>query len=123
MPLLRTLVLSLALAPLALAACTDNNGGDEAGPDVDCAAEAAPKYSEMAEIWAQCTICHSSMLSGADRKGAPDGYDYDTYESAKAEAAEIAEEVDEGKMPLPPGMLTAEQKDQLVRWAACGTPP
>jgi uncharacterized membrane protein len=124
MPLLRTLVFSLALAPLSLAACTDDTGGESAGPEVDCAEKAVPKYSEMQSIWDKCTICHSSTITDpAARMAAPIGFNYDTYDAAKATAMQAANEVEEGEMPRPPApAMTADEKDQLYRWAACGTP-
>jgi uncharacterized membrane protein len=119
----RTLAFSLALA-LSLTACADDGGGAEAGPEIDCAAAPVPKYSEMKSIWDKCTICHSSTLTDpAARMAAPLDYNYDTYEAAKAGATLAAEEVEEGAMPRPPApKLTDDEKDQLYRWAACGTP-
>lgn len=116
---LRTLVFALALAPLSLAAC-----GDDAEPQVDCNAKAVPKYSEMQSVWAKCTLCHSSTLTDpAARMAAPTQYNYDTYEAAKAAADIAVDEVQEGAMPRPPAdKLTDDEKDQLYRWAACGTP-
>lgn len=122
---LRSLVLILALAPLSFTACGDDGNGAEAGlPEVDCAAAPVPKYSEMTAIWNKCTVCHSATLTDpAARMAAPAGYNYDTYEAAKAEAEEAMEQVYSGEMPRPPAPdLTADEKDQLYRWASCGTP-
>lgn len=127
----RSLTALFAALPLTLiAAC---GGGDdvsptpEEGPSVDCATVTVPKFSAMT-VWAECTSCHASTLSGADRGGAPAGIDYDVYASA-VEYAELAvEEVYEAKMPYPDGTgsdgnpLSESMKNELYNWALCGTP-
>lgn len=119
----RPLLFVLSLFSLATVSCADDGGGAEAGelPEVDCAAAPVPKFSEMSAVWAKCTSCHSSTLTGPARSGAPVGYDYDVYASAKAEATEAAAEVFAGTMPIGTTMTDAE-KDQLYRRAQCGTP-
>ncbi|WAS92067.1 hypothetical protein [Nannocystis punicea] len=121
---LRTWLFALALAPLATA-CGGDEGKEEAGdvPEIDCAESPAPKFSEMSAVWNKCTTCHSSMLTGASRVNAPVGVDFDTYATAKTHAATAMHEVNEGAMP-PAGLpaLSAEEEDQLYRWASCGTP-
>lgn len=125
MKLPRSLVLVLAVSTPSLVGCGDSGEGEEAGevPEVDCAAKPVPKYTEMATIWAKCTSCHSSGLMGAARSGAPDAYNYDTYDAAKASAGIAMSEVYEGAMPLAGSPdLTADEEDMLYRWGQCGTP-
>lgn len=125
MKLARAFVLVLSMSPLTLAACSDDGEGSEAGavPEVDCAATPAPKYSEMATVWAKCTNCHATSLVGAAaRSSAPEGYNYDNADVAKATIEEAMFEVAEGSMPLG-GSMTEAEKDQLYRWGQCGTPP
>ena len=120
---LRPLLLALALAPLA--GCGDDGGNADAGdvPEVDCAATPAPKYSEMANVWAKCTACHAVDVTGAARGGAPPTINFDTYAAAKAEASTAMHEVYEGAMPPAASpQLSAAEEDQLYRWASCGTP-
>ena len=122
---LRFLLLATLLSPLALTGCDGggDDGGDD-GPNIDCNESAAPGYSTMSAVWAKCTTCHATDKMGAARGGAPEGYNYDTPEAAKAEAEEAQEQVFNGVMP-PAGQpqLTEAEKDMLYRWASCDTPP
>jgi uncharacterized membrane protein len=124
MTLLRASLSSLALSlALALVACGDDGSGADAGDPVDCDAAAVPRYSEMSAVWAKCTNCHASTLSGAARNAAPIGVDFDTHAAAKAEAADAVKRVEDGTMPpANQPQLTAEEEEQLIRWASCGTP-
>ncbi len=111
-------VLSFSIS-FAVAAC----GGEEGEniPEIDCVATPPLKYSEMAAVWAKCTSCHSSSVTGAARANAPAGINFDTFDAAKAEASPAAAEVAEGAMP-PGGGLTEDEKQQIYAWAQCGTP-
>lgn len=122
MKLTRVLLFALVLAPLSLVACGDDGSNAEAGA-VDCDTEPVPKFSEMTAVWAKCTTCHASTLTDAARMAAPVGIDFDMYQTAKTHAATAKDEVEEGAMP-PAGQtpLTADEEDQLIRWASCGTP-
>lgn len=123
MSLTRPFLFALSLFSFGLVACGDSGDGDEAGmiPEVDCTATPAKKFSEMSAVWAKCTACHSSAVTGAARGGAPVDINYDTYAAAKAEATPAASEVAEGAMP-PGGGLTDAEKEQIYAWAQCGTP-
>lgn len=125
---LRAPLLAFLLSPLTLVACgepsnnTDTDtGGETAG--IDCETTPAPKFAEMAAVWAKCTSCHASTLMGAARNAAPDGVDFDSHAAAMANAMKAMDRVDAGTMP-PAGSpeLSTDESDQLVRWAACGTP-
>lgn len=121
---LRASLLALLLSPLSLVACGEENQDDTGDTsEVDCATTPAPKYSEMAAVWAKCTACHAESLAGAARNNAPVGVDFDTHESAMAEAMDALERVEAGTMP-PAGKpaLTADEEAQLSRWVSCGTP-
>ena len=91
-------------------------------PSVECATATVVPYSQLT-ILSLCTGCHSSTVTGNKRDGAPGGVNYDSYAAAKAEASSGAAQVNAGEMP-PPGEAqpTADQKDALYSWAACGTP-
>lgn len=80
---------------------------------------------------AYCTDCHSSALSGVDRQGAPDGFDYDTLEGVKAQLERIrvraVEAVQDGDVsPMPPptadAFPTAAELEQLAEWIDCDAP-
>lgn len=71
-----------------------------------------------------CTSCHASSKSGLARQRAPNGVDYDTYETARTHADDGAEEVQEGEMPPPERRDTLGDEDRCVlrAWVAQGTP-
>ena len=101
-------------------------GGDEEGPelpDVDCEMGEIPTYDEV-DAFDTCTVCHSSDLMGSARNEAPEEYNFDTYAGAMHEPEEVAHEVFEGAMPPPDSglMLSEAEKQELYKWALCGTP-
>jgi cytochrome c5 len=73
-----------------------------------------------------CLACHSSELTGGDRKGAPTRVNYDTFTEAVAHGMRaVRRGVTSGNMPpassaLP--ALTDEQKQALTNWQALGYP-
>jgi cytochrome c5 len=72
-----------------------------------------------------CLGCHSSELSGANRNGAPDGADFDTYsEASKNGGGAVSRGVT--AMDMPPASvsnaLTDEQKQALKNWKVLGFP-
>jgi cytochrome c5 len=112
------------LSALALGAVACG-GEDEAEdlPSVDCDGT-VPTFAQVTAFQRVCTNCHDSSLDGAERNGAPEGYDFDVYERAEDEAEEIAEHVEDGSMPpRSSGLtLTASEETALLRWSLCGTP-
>lgn len=85
----------------ALVSCQDSSPSDRGGvheeassavtpPTEHSGPELEPSVCEVAtcEVAAEpvlrtwCTPCHSSSLTGADRSGAPEGLDFDTWERA-----------------------------------------
>ncbi|MBL8742934.1 MAG: hypothetical protein JNK04_17620 [Myxococcales bacterium] len=98
--------------------------GDDSGTNaVDCST--VKGFSELGGAFAKCTACHSTTLtSPTDRQAAPVGYDYDTYEAAKKFPEAITEQVEDDEMPFDPSpKLTAQEKTDMLTWAACETPP
>lgn len=124
--MMRSMRTLLAVLALALPACDDgDDAADEessaGGPD--CDGDDAPGYADV-DIFATCTMCHSSTLMGAARNGALVTVNFDTYAAAKASAAKALDRVGAGAMP-PPGSgrtVTESEKDELERWVLCGTP-
>jgi len=120
---MRSLGLALAVgAALVAGGC----GGDDDElelPQVDCDSGEIPGYGEV-EAFTACTVCHASNRTGGQRNGAPDEHNFDTYASAIHEPEEVAHEVYAGAMPPPDSGLTLseDEKQQLYRWALCGTP-
>lgn len=117
-------LLPLALLLLTLPACEsegDEEGGE--GPNVDCATATVPKFADMSAAWGKCTTCHSSTLTGTARNAAPEGIDFDKFETARTWADTAMSEVYEGAMPIAGyPELTDAEKTQIYNWASCETP-
>jgi uncharacterized membrane protein len=114
------LLVPTAIALLSvLAACGDS--GSTTG-SVDCST--VKGYSELTSAFSKCTNCHDSALTNpTDRQAAPADLNYDTYDAAKAQAADIADQINQGLMPpSDQPQLTATEKTDLLTWAACDTP-
>ncbi|MEQ1566934.1 MAG: hypothetical protein ABMA64_14930 [Myxococcota bacterium] len=104
---------------LALAACT---GDGEADPCAD-----APTWDGFAEGYVQtwCLPCHSAIVTGPDRQGAPEGLDFDqwseVYPYRDRFALRATGEVPEELGPMPPmGGVPQSQVELLGEWLACG---
>ncbi len=116
------------IIPLTLSAvtvsCGDSGSSDELVlPEVDCSSD-IPAFDEVTAFSDVCTNCHNSALEGTARRRAPEGIDFDQYESARAHARRATSEVFVGNMP-PQGTgfsLTTDQEETLYKWALCGAP-
>lgn len=117
--------ITLVVCLLLTAACGDDDDDEEELPEVDCDAGTIPTYAEIKTTsFAKCTTCHASTLQGSTaRMEAPVDVNFDTYGAAKTHAEHAAEEVNGGAMP-PQGQPqpTEQEKQDLYRWALCGTP-
>ncbi|HXU72366.1 MAG TPA: hypothetical protein VN947_23750 [Polyangia bacterium] len=70
-----------------------------------------------------CTRCHSSTLTGGDRNGAPDGYDWDDQATVNAHLAEIRDAVGVSNfMPFTPPDPTCDERRRIVRWIDADAP-
>lgn len=96
-------------------------GSDDAEQSGDVC-DAAPSFDEVTAFSEVCTSCHDSSLPYEARNGAPLGYDFDQYETARGEAEEIGEAVEAGYMPPPGYPLSEVQKAAVLRWVECGAP-
>ena len=87
----------------------------------DCSGD-VPTYGELT-ILDICTGCHSSELSGDERMQAPEGIDFDTYESAVEVSLTAVGQLANGTMP-PTGIErpSEAEKQAFYDWAGCGTP-
>jgi hypothetical protein len=74
-----------------------------------------------------CIGCHNSALTGGDRNGAPEGYNWDQVEAIREFAMKIDGAAASGpgftntKMPFGPPP-TLEERTKLGEWLACGAP-
>ena len=87
-----------------------------------CPSDSETVWSDVEPIFTEhCISCHDSSLSGADRAGAPAGYNYDSPAAAAASPNWTWAEVTLGHMP--PSEPLAEADQQLIQeWLACGGP-
>ncbi len=131
---------SLALVMAALGCSSGSKDGDPETtqlPDVNCATETVPTYSQVTVFQNNCVKCHSSNKTGAARMGegtmmaddeAPADVNFDTYMAAKTSAIKAAQELYEdarGAMPPEESGLPVPsyaEKKQVLVWAKCGTP-
>lgn len=67
-----------------------------------------------------CTSCHSSQLSGADRSGAPEAYNFETEDEIRQYLGIIRATTlgDEPTMP-PGGSPTETELSLLDEWLTC----
>jgi hypothetical protein len=75
-----------------------------------------------------CTRCHSESLTGADRHGAPGGYNWDDIDAVREHAVEIdkmaAAGPDRTNTTMPPSIPRPldEERQDLGERLACGAP-
>lgn len=71
---------------------------------------------------ANCEGCHGQ--ADGDRKGAPDGYDFDTVGAIRARKDRIFARAAADNTTMPPGPDDPPRadRDQLAEWLACGAP-
>ena len=65
-----------------------------------------------------CTVCHSSQVSGAQRKGAPEGVDLDSIAGLRTHADRVFERTVDETMPPGGGVET----EAFLQWLECGAP-
>jgi len=85
----------------------------------DCPEGSTVTWDDVEPLFSEhCTSCHSTDLSGDDRGGAPEEYNYNTMEAAHAHPNWTWAEVKLGHMP-PSGSLTEEEQETIREWLAC----
>ena len=71
-----------------------------------------------------CTHCHGADKTGAARKGAPVGNNWDRLASAAANVDRIIARLQAGTMPADaPGSVPPAKLDLIRSWKACGLQP
>ena len=102
------------------------------GSGADSAAETEPVDCTIATTWTTvgapfvytwCTPCHSPVLTGADRQGAPEGVDFATLADVQGRAASFEARVfaEAGMMP-PAGGPSEAELEAVAAWLDCGLP-
>jgi uncharacterized membrane protein len=122
--------LTLLALPLSISLAVACGGGDDEGggpTGATCPSGSTLTYDSFGRDFMEdyCTRCHSSELTGADRKGAPDDHNFDSLQGV----LEAADHIDEyaGKGPdstntfMPPGAPRPSDDDRakLAEWLAC----
>jgi mono/diheme cytochrome c family protein len=88
----------------------------------DCPEDSAVVWADVEPLFSDhCVGCHSSSLSGEQRSEAPEEYNYDTVEAARAHPNWTWAEVMLGHMP-PSGALAESAQQSIREWLACGGP-
>ena len=68
-----------------------------------------------------CTACHGSGVPDAERQGAPEECNLDTYERVVAWVPSIESKLSTGSMP-PQGTPPDDTTSAVLEWLACGAP-
>ncbi len=94
---------------------------DDTGTDICAIATWEVAAEPTLRTW--CTPCHSSTLEGAARSGAPEGMDFDTWETTAPLVAAIQAVAVPDNATMPPeGIPSAEERAWLGHWIDCGAP-
>jgi cytochrome c5 len=127
---------AIALSSFAAVACGDTEDPPPAAapPGLStgstCPSSSTLTYENFGtDFFARyCTRCHSETLVGAERHGAPGGYNWDDIEAVREHAAEIdkmaAAGPDRTNTTMPPSVPRPldEERLNLGEWLACGAP-
>jgi hypothetical protein len=124
---------AFAVGVVALLGCSgDPSEGERNEPSgATCPPNSALTYDNFGRAFmdAYCTRCHSSMLQGAERNGAPSDHDFDTLLWLRATDTRHIDEmaaagpahVNTAMPPSDPRPSTSE-REQLGEWLACEMP-
>lgn len=90
----------------------------------DCADGTVLGWADVEAIWADgCTSCHSTALTGDDRNGAAEFFDYDTAAAAIGGNSFLTwSMIYSGQMPKNTGPLPDDERWVLWEWLSCGGP-
>jgi len=113
---MRFLVIPLCVLAVLSSGCADELGSCDETTVMPAEADRV--------LGAKCLGCHSSLLTGDARAGAPAGLDFDSEGGRSKWADEMWAEIEAGRMPPPSpagsGELSSAEKDAMRGWLACG---
>jgi len=124
------LVIALIAVSVTVSACTDEPPLYGPPTETVCPPTSNLTYQDFGQPFMEryCTRCHSSLLQGKARRGAPSFHDFDTVQGIRA----IAEHIDlttasgpaatNTTMPSEGARPTLAERAQLGEWLACGSP-
>jgi hypothetical protein len=112
----RTLPPAAVVALLAGTACGEPATAETAGPPIDCAAVTYDTFGGPF-LATYCRSCHSR--TAPDRRGAPQGVDFDSEADAVRQSDAIGRTVlESGTMPVGGGVQDSDVA-LLERWLVC----
>ncbi len=119
---------SLMLVMLFLSACGEDSM--QAAPPTEmtqdiCMSPESPTWENFGQGFTRnfCRGCHSSMLAPDQRRGAPEGVDFETHQEVLEQIARVeARAAGEAPTMPPGGGATAEDLKLLQQWLDCGAP-
>jgi uncharacterized membrane protein len=91
----------------------------------DCPPGSAATWQSFGQAFLldHCVGCHSSQLPEGQRALAPVGVDFDTHELAMGWLDRIYARSADGNLTMPPvDAVSAEDRERLGDWLACGMP-
>lgn len=103
-------------------------GGCESSSGAACPPGSTLSYENFGRAFMEsyCLRCHSRVLTGSGRRGAPVGMDFDTLEQVRTHSFDIDAVAAAGALgvntqmpPDTPGP-TAVERERLGEWLACG---
>ncbi len=112
------LLVALVSAGLAATGCSSDGGGDTVDLGACPTNSMTQQTAGASLVMSKCVNCHSSMLTGAARGGAPAGLDYDLAAKVKTDATLMYTEVFNGRMPVG-GALSAADMESVRIYLAC----
>jgi uncharacterized membrane protein len=107
---------------LALALVLGCAGKDADSADAGCERTPPLTYDNFGKgfVGKHCGGCHSSLVSGEQRKGAPPGVDLDTYRGVVTWAYRVQARATADPPTMPPGGgPSGEELDRLTEWLEC----
>jgi len=108
----------------------DHGGCDNPGAPTGAECDPRLRWDNFgADFMARyCTGCHSTQVSGGQRRGAPDDHNFDTQDGVQLDLDHVDAASASGPaahntyMPPYGPMPTDFEREQLGQWLACGAP-
>jgi hypothetical protein len=122
------IALLLLLTTITLGCGEDEEEGKPTG--ATCPTDSSLTYANFGSAFmdSYCLRCHSTTVTGVDRKDAPSDHNFDTVDEIRGLADHIDEHAGAGPdatntlMPPDDPAPSLAQRMQLSAWLACGAP-
>lgn len=123
-------LLAILLVTLPAAACEQDH--EDEGPPTGalCPDDSTLTWDSFGKGFMEsyCTRCHSTALSGAERKGAPSDHNFESAALVRMQIEHIDGQAAAGpdavntEMPIGAPTPTEDERRKLGEWLACGAP-